>query len=347
MALLVGVIFLCSAPAALAGAANSGLRGAPRGNPLAGMRWGVYTGSGDGVYSTYAASQGRTKQLMAKIALRPIVHWFGTWDADNQAADAVRKYLADVTHGDSRVLTQIAVFRLDPWEQAACSTVPGASRQGSYRYWIDSFARGIGRARTVVVLQPDMPFALCSPGEHVYLGMLDYASKTFSRLAHTTVYIDVGAADWVTVSQASALLRRAGVRWARGFALNATHYDSTQNEVLFGGNVIRALSTAGVHGKHFVVNTASNGNPFPYYLYQGDADNARPCTHRGERMCVALGIPPTTNVASRRWGLSPHARSVAERFTDAYLWFGRPWLDNQAGPFDLGRSLTLAANTPF
>ena len=39
-------------------------------------------------------------------------------------------------------------------------------------------------------------------------------------------------------------------------------------------------------------------------------------------------------------------RGLAARYVDGYLWYGRPWLDNQADPFDLSRSLALAATTP-
>ncbi len=62
---------------------------------------------------------------------------------------------------------------------------------------------------------------------------------------------------------------------------------------------------------------------------------------------MTLGIPPTWKVADRRWGLSRSTRLTAARLVDAYLWIGRPWLRNQSDPFDLRRSLALAASTPF
>jgi hypothetical protein len=52
-------------------------------------------------------------------------------------------------------------------------------------------------------------------------------------------------------------------------------------------------------------------------------------------------------VTSPRWGLSATARRLAGRYVDAYMWIGRPWLDNQDSPFDLQRTLQLAATTPF
>ena len=66
-----------------------------------------------------------------------------------------------------------------------------------------------------------------------------------------------------------------------------------------------------------------------------------------ERTCVTLGIPPTTDVADSRWGLSPADRALAAANVDAYLWIGRPWLFMQADPFLTKRALWLARTTPW
>jgi hypothetical protein len=39
--------------------------------------------------------------------------------------------------------------------------------------------------------------------------------------------------------------------------------------------------------------------------------------------------------------------ATATGLADANLWIGRPWLENQAHPFDLQRPLGLSATTPF
>lgn len=335
--------------AAWAGTANAGLPGASPTNPLAGMRWGVYTGATDNVYPTYLQAQGRDRRLMARIAARPLMFWFGAWFSPDQARQQVQQYIAQSTGGDPRVLSQVAVFRLDPWEHQACGGRWSAGDQASYRAWIDSFAAGIGSARVALVLQPDLPVALCTRSA-VPLALVSYAARVFSALPDTTVYLDVGAADWPSVSQAVALLRRAGVGAARGFALNATHYDATAREIRFGARVAQGLARAGLAGKHFVVDTSQNGRPFTYSAYAKrypNPDNPRVCATAREQLCVTLGIPPTTRVADPRWGLSPAVASLAARYADAYLWFGRPWLDNQAWPFDRSRALALAASTPF
>ena len=62
---------------------------------------------------------------------------------------------------------------------------------------------------------------------------------------------------------------------------------------------------------------------------------------------MTLGIPPTTDVSDPAWGLSPADADEAAAYVDGYLWFGRPWLYNQASGWDQERALTLARTTPF
>jgi endoglucanase len=334
---------------AAAGVANAGLSGAPQSNPLAGMAWGNYSGSQDEVFPAYRAATGTDRQLLARIALRPRARWFGAWYPTSGITQTVRAYIANATGGDPAVLAQVAVFRLVPWEGAACRSLPTAAEQADYHAWIDAFAAGIGSSRVALILQPDLPFGLCVPHHsRLPLQLVAYAARVFDALAHTTVYIDAGAADWPTVHEAAGLLEMAGVRYARGFALNATHYDATGHEILFGAAVARALAGAHIPGRHFVINTAGNGAPFTYQQYHGpNFDNAAVCRTRGARRCVTLGIPPTWRVALPQWRLSARQRGLAARYVDAYLWFGRPWLDDQSDPFDLPRALSLAATTPF
>lgn len=343
-ALACAACLAVTAAPAWAGTANAGLRHASRGNPLAGITWGVYRGPIDGVYPAYQSSHGRNRRLMAKIALRPLTVWTGAWYADGYARTVAQQIIQDTTGGDPDVLSQVAVFRLDPWE--VCPGSWGAGAQGSYRAWINQFAAGIGGSRVALILQPDLPFALCA-GSPVPAQLTAYAARRLNALRHTTVYIDVGAAEWASVPQAASLLERAGIRHARGFSLNVTQYGSTDLELRYGAQIVHALAAAGIRGKHFVINTDENGAPFLAGQYPGDANEARACRSPRDRICVTLGIPPTTDVANRRWGLSAGARAIAKRDVDAYLWAGRPWVDNASGAFVYSRALQLAASTPF
>jgi endoglucanase len=350
---LIGVLLVVTAawvavarvPPSFAGVANAGIPGAPGSNPLQGLQWGIYTGPIDGIWPAYEAASGRQQTLLARIALRPRMTWFGAWISDGGAEATAQQYIADQTGGNPDALAQIAIFRVTPWENAACSHPPSAAQQQSYRNWVDNFAAGIGSSRVALVLEPDLPFALCAPSHgKVALRLVWYSAKVFGALPHTSVYIDVGAADWPTVRQAVSLLRRSGIAYVRGFALNATHYDSNASEVRFGGQVSKALARAGVGGKHFVVNTAENGVPWKYWQYHGNHANPRVCRVKPDWPCMTLGVPPTTNVTSYLRG---SARRVAARLCDAFLWIGRPWLHNGAAPFVLPQALALARSTPY
>jgi endoglucanase len=345
---LLGLVLIAlSATRAGAGVANGGLAASRVEDPLAGLTWGNYTGSLDEVFPAYRAASGQDRTLLGEIALQPRMRWFGSWYS--QPRQTARQYIENVTRGNPNVLVQMAVFRLVPWESAACRRLPTASERSSYKSWIRAFAAGIGAARVALVLQPDLPFASCVPHHSkLPLRLVAYAAQVFSALPHTSVYIDVGAADWPSVGKATALLRGAGVRYARGFALDATHYDSTARQILFGRAVIRRLDADHLFKRHFVVNTAENGHPFTFQHYHGGAyDNAPVCSSPSARACVALGIPPTWRVADPRWGLSARVRGLAARYVDAYLWIGRPWLEHQADPFLLSRALALARSNPF
>jgi endoglucanase len=335
------------APSAHAGVANRGLPHASRSNPLAGMQWGVYTGPFyNSIYPEYQQARGRNRQLLGKIALRPLMFSFGHWFADSDAKSVAEDFIANSTHGNPALLSQAAIFRLDPWEGAACPNGSwNAADQRSYKTWVDNFAAGIGAARVVVIVQPDLSFAECSHSP-VPLELVNYAARRFNALPHTTVYVDGGARYFPSFSQAVSMLEQGGVGYVRGFSLNTSEYDTTSSEIEYGARLVQALANAGIRGKHFVVNTAENGAGFLNGDYPGDVNNPRVCTSPHDRLCVTLGIPPTTQVASPRWRLPGADASLAFRYVDAYVWAGRPWLGD-AGQFEGQRALGLGASTPF
>jgi hypothetical protein len=96
-----------------------------------------------------------------------------------------------------------------------------------------------------------------------------------------------------------------------------------------------------------VISTAENGAGFVNGQYPGDVTHPRVCRNRFDTICVTLGIPPTTQVASPRWHLPGADAGLASRYVDAYVWAGRPWLVGPASSVDLPRALGLASSTPF
>jgi hypothetical protein len=345
-ALVIAAAAAACAPAALAGVANRGLPGASRTNPLGGMPWGVYTGPNyNSIYPDYQRARGRNRALLGRIALRPLAFWFGSWFADDEARHAAQDFIANVTQGHANALSQIVVFRLDPWEGQACSGgFWNAANQRSYRRWVDNFAAGIGRARVALVLQPDLAFSTCA-SSHAPLDLVNYAARRFNALPHTTVYIDGGVHFWPSFDQAVTMLEQAGVRYVRGFALNTSEFDTTGDEIEYGARLDQALAAAGIPDKHYVINTAGNGAGF---LNGEVANPSNPpvCRTRSDTKCITLGIPPTTHVASGRWHLSGYDANLAFHYVDAYVWVDRPWLAG-AGQFDRPRALQLAGSTPF
>ncbi|WP_193605398.1 glycoside hydrolase family 6 protein [Nocardioides dongkuii] len=323
-------------------------------NPLAGHRWGVYRGGAEMAWAPYQRSSGKNRRLLAKIALAPKAKWFGDWIPDGQIGAKVEEYVANATGGDDDVLVQMTVFRMVPWEHEACRRLPTAREKASYKRWIARFARAVGDTRAAIVLQPDGPFAMCAPrGSKVLSRLVAHASRKLSALPRTSVYVEAGSAGWNHLDPAEAvrLLTRAGVQHARGFHLNTTHYETTERQVRFGAEVVRALEARGITGKHFTVDTAQNGRGFTWEqhrdLHGGDFDSAPTCRTKKQQHCVTLGIPPTADVADPRWGLPADVAQLAATYVDGYLWAGRPWLRRQAAPFLLKRALAVARTTPY
>lgn len=323
----------------------------PSANPLAGRPWGVYKGPLEHAWRAYRTANGDERHLLGSIALRPKATWFGDWLSTDKVHKNVRKYVLNSQAGNPERLVQMAVFAIQPWEREACDRLPTVAERDGYKTWVDNVAAALGDAHVALVLQPDAPFALCAPHRsQVLLDLMRYATERFGQQPHTSVYIEAGAADWLRDDPQEALkiLVPAGIASARGFALNSTHYDSTTRQIRFAADIVAALEARGISDKHAVVNTAQNGRPFKGYTYDGpDFDNARVCQSRSDKGCVTLGIPPTTDVANPAWGLTVQDAADAAAYVDGYLWFGRPWLFDQAAGWDEQRALALARTTPF
>jgi cellulase/cellobiase CelA1 len=209
-----------------------------------------------------------------------------------------------------------------------------------YRKWIDAFAGRLSLTwngperytfkdktrypavyfrhyarQAAVILEPDALGAMgrksgcLSPSaRRNRLANLSYAAKTLGALPGIATYIDAGASDWLTAHEAVSLLKRAGVRYVRGFALNSTHFQATHSEVAYGNRIARAL-----HGKRFVVNTAENGRGSLPKRYWGRARFKSAWCNPANS---GLGQLPTTHTGSR--------------YADAFLWISRPGLSTNA-----------------
>jgi endoglucanase len=334
-------------------------RAATADNPLAAHPWGAYQGKMEPAWTAWSQATGAAKGHLAYIATKPKDHWFGHWNPNDKIGDQVRDYITNSQDGNADALVQMAIFRVVPWEHDACNRLPTKAERASYRQWIDRFAAAVGNTPTAIVLQPDGPFALCAPhGSHVPSNLVSYASRVLSAQPRTSVYIEAGAADWPMfgprggVTAAVRILVRGGIEYARGFALNGTHYDSIPNEVERAVAIAKTLDKKGYPGRTAVINTSNNGHPFKFGQYTG-ADPTNPVVCRStttpaSKTCETLGIPPTTDVAAARWNLPTGTATLAAKYVDAYLWFGRPWLHHVGSqPFVTHRAIRLVKTTPY
>jgi hypothetical protein len=323
---------------------------ATSGNPLTG-RWGVDTDPGNYVYPAYQQATGHDKTLLGKIALRPRVIQVGSWIALSKVRTRIAHLVANQQAGDRSKLTQFATFNL--WPQGESATGLPSGYTTTYRAWYEQFVAGIGSARAVVMLESDLPVAVSSNRSPAAREALTrWAAQLLAKHSNITVYIDGGDSDWLTPARSAAMLKAAGVSSARGFALGSTHYAQVGNDINYGAKVISSLASLGIRGKHLIIDTADNGRGFTWTQFQQDHpgmwfDDAQPCTSTNTRACTALGIPPTTNVASLSWHLTATERSLATAHVDAYLWFGRPWLHGQNYPFVMSKALGVAAASPY
>lgn len=327
-------------------------------NPLVTGLWGIDTRHE--VWKAYEAASGDNKRLLSKMALEPTVFWFTDIAPVSDVRRRVAEHIESAQAGDPDTLVQLAMFRLWPEGEANKHKPLTLADQRAYRRWVDNAARGIGNARVAMVLEPDLAVSLTGWRPQVRLRLARYAAKKFSALPRTTVYLDAGSSDWLSVPAAVRMLRTAGIEYARGFSLGATHYTSTASEIAYGTDLVKALRRAGFAGRRFVIDTADSGRPFTYRQYyakhpSGFFDNAEVCRTRSERRCVTLGIPPTTAVGATRWGLGDLRRRQARAHVDGYLWFSRPWyfygrplgIVDTDGPFDLLRALGVARTSRY
>jgi endoglucanase len=221
----------------------------------------------------------------------------------------------------------------------------GAANAEAYRAFIQSYAKAIGDAEVVVILEPDaiaqpadaqMHQKTClSPQElQERLQLLDYAVATFKALPATKVYIDAGNSGWIPVEDTVVtMLKSAGIDRADGFSLNVSNFQYTDATIKYGRDMSGKLK-----GKHFVVDTSRNG--------LGPYDNKKQpdfnwCNPPGR----ALGHYPTLKTGEPKVDAYLYIKNIGE--SDGYdkdndKCFGGP----KAGDFDPDYALGLLQRWP-
>lgn len=343
--------------------------GANRSNPLVGGRWAINNGDNHLDESYIGAHYNRSgsrsiRRNLYRIGSHPYVPWFS---AAHRNVRRVRSYLGSEQRRNPNALVQIAlfgIFSIDGTNRVhgrsvggEANTTPLSRRERArYRSWTRGVSSAIGRRRVAIILEPDAALLAHRPSggsryadAAVRRGLIRWAARYFRRHnRRTAVYLDAGDSDWLRVTDAVTLLEQIGVRYTRGFALGATHYSSAAADITYARKVANRLAGKGTKRKKAVIDTADSGHPYTHGQWTArfgarGFDNSRPCRSLGMRLCNSIGILPTWKTGDRALNRLPASyQPSAKKYVDAYLWFGRPWLTNQAHPFNLKKAVSAA-----
>ncbi|HMB25103.1 MAG TPA: glycoside hydrolase family 6 protein [Anaerolineales bacterium] len=177
-----------------------------------------------------------------------------------------------------------------PFRDCAQFSAGGATTVAEYEAWIDAFAAGIGKARAVVILEPDglgiIPWYTnldgslewCQPAEADAetaaadrFAMMNYAVDALKAKPNVSVYLDGTHSGWLNVGDVSNRLVQAGVERANGFFLNVSNYQYSANQVQYGTWISSciAYATAVAPGDFAgCPNQYWNGGPLPAHIAQ-------------------------------------------------------------------------------
>lgn len=257
------VLVLAVSVVALSGCAQEGVRqGAPvsaaeavaAANPFY-----VDPDSNPAVWVRTHPRDARAAKIKAAIAQRPMGRWFGGWSGD--VKKAANKY---VTAAQKARKTPILVPYNITDRDCSGHSSGGAGSPAKYRKWIGDFAAGIGNRNAVVVLEPDAVAQVgCLPtatAKKTRLALLNYAvGQLKSKAPKAKVYLDGGNAKWHKAGDIAKLMHSAGLKNARGFALNVSNYFTTADSVAYAKAVNASLKSKYGYTRNFVVDTSRNG----------------------------------------------------------------------------------------
>jgi endoglucanase len=159
-----------------------------------------------------------------------------------------------------------------PYRDCGQYSAGGALDAAAYQEWIDGFARGIGGAEALVILEPDglgiIPYnttifgaadwcrptvpdaqgnPVPAPGASATdrYAELNYAVDSLaSKAPHARVYLDGTHSAWLGVGEEAYRLVTAGVQRAQGFFLNVSNFQPTDQLAHFGAWVSDCITAA-------------------------------------------------------------------------------------------------------
>ena len=201
-----------------------------------------------------AAAAGGTNAALNRLASVPQATWLVGGTA-TQAANTVRTEV--VAAAPSGAVTEFVVYDLPNRDCSGGQSAGGATETAAYQTYVSAVSAALKGAHAIVVLEPDALAdlgCLNAAGQTSRLGLLKWAVQRLVQPG-VQVYLDAGHSGWQTSSTMADRLIKAGIYYARGFALNVSNFDATGSEIAYGTKI------SGMVGwKRFVVDTSRNGS---------------------------------------------------------------------------------------
>ena len=201
---------------------------------------------------------------VAAMVTTPQAVWF-TGGSPAEVEKSVKKTMKEAAL-EKRVPVLVA-YNV-PFRDCAQYSGGGAVDTAAYKAWIDGFAKGVGSGKAVVILEPDslgiIPYnttiygatewcqptvtdaggaTVAAPGAtpEARYEQLQYAGASLKATATgATVYLDGTHAGWLGVGEAAFRINKAshdpvtGAALTKGFYLNASNFQTTEQSVQFG-----------------------------------------------------------------------------------------------------------------
>ncbi|MGY2229165.1 glycoside hydrolase family 6 protein [Pseudomonas tolaasii] len=223
-------------------------------------------------------------KIRAAIASVPSALWLtGTSQATDQLEARVAHYVSAAASAHTTPV--LVAYNLPHRDCSGGASAGGAANAAAYRGWIDQVINGVGGNPAVLILEPDaLPDLQClSPADRSErLSLFNYAVSGFKRRApQANVYLDAGNVGWKPVALMADALHAAGVKYARGFALNISNFYSLDQSRQYADLINNKLAADHAYTRAVVIDTSRNGNG----AQPGDW-----CNPPGRK----LGLPPQT-----------------------------------------------------
>lgn len=216
--------------------------------------------SGPALWARAHPNDPRATRITESIANVPMARWFGNWSGDVRTA--VNRFAGKANAADRKPI--LVAYNI-PNRDCGGASAGGVADASAYRVWIDSFSRGVGNRRALVIVEPDSTAELdcfkANDKRDERLGLLRYAVSCFRLNApDADVYLDGGNAHWISATVMATRLNAAGLSDAKGFVVNVSNFYTTEESMAYANSVNAALAQRFGYTKPFAIDTSRNGN---------------------------------------------------------------------------------------